>query len=205
MSSNQFYNFQGVNYPFSRKSFTGKLKFKEKHEFDRKSVIKAKEIIIAFSFFANDRYRTAAAMFRYRIDEFTYISMQTTLWTGDPFYRTIQPIYEDYPNSSGYEDMTGSRFTANSHGILAMQIIRLLPYQQQVLMNLGIDAEQVRHALQNRFIHDMPFIPKGWHLPRQPHIPMVAEDGKPYLYQEGQVIRKARFWGNVNINTPIFY
>jgi hypothetical protein len=34
---------------------------------------------------------------------------------------------------------------------------------------------------------------------------MVAEDGKPYLYQEGQVIRKARFWGNVNINTPIFY
>jgi hypothetical protein len=190
------YNFYNDENQMSQKTATISL------QFDRLTFLTEND---AFSFFANDRYRTAAAMFRYRIDEFTYISMQTTLWTGDPFYRTIQPIYEDYPNSSGYEDMTGSRFTANSHGILAMQIIRLLPYQQQVLMNLGIDAEQVRHALQNRFIHDMPFIPKGWHLPRQPHIPMVAEDGKPYLYQEGQVIRKARFWGNVNINTPIFY
>jgi hypothetical protein len=159
----------------------------------------------AFSFFANDRYRTAAAKFVYRMDDFTYISMQTTLWTGDPFYMTIQPIYDNYPNPSGYEDMTGARFTENSHGILAVQIIRLLPYQQQVSMNLGIDAEQVRHALQNRFIHDMPFIPKGWNPPRQPHIPMVASDGKPYLFQEGQEIRKARFWGNLNMNVPVFY
>ena len=149
----------------------------------------------AFSFIPHDRYRTAGAAFRYRIDEFTYIALQTTLWTGDPFYMTVQPIYHDYPNPSGYEDMSGSRFTENSHGIFAAQIIRLLPYNQQVSMNLGIDAEQVRHALQNRFIHDLPFIPKGWNPPRQPHIPMVAEDGKPYLFQEGQVIRKSRFWG----------
>lgn len=159
----------------------------------------------AFSFIPQDRYRTAAAMFRYRIDDFTYIALQTTLWTGNPFYTTVQPIYENYPNPSGYEDMTGARFTENSHGILAAQIVRLLPYQQQVVMNLGIDAEQIRHVLQNRFIHDMPFIPKGWNPPRQPHIPMVADDGKPYLFQEGQVIRKARWWGNLNINAPYFY
>jgi hypothetical protein len=72
-------------------------------------------------------------------------------------------------------------------------------------MNLGIDAEQVRHALQNRFIHDMPFIPKGLNPPRQPHIPMVAADGKPYLFREGQEIRKARLWGNINVNAPVFY
>jgi hypothetical protein len=159
----------------------------------------------AFSFIANDRYRTAAAKFVYRINELTYISIQSTLWTGNPFYMTIQPIYENYPNPSGYEDMTGARFTENSHGILAAQIIRLLPYQQQVSMNLGIDAEQVRHALQNRFIHDMPFIPKGLNPPRQPHIPMVAADGKPYLFREGQEIRKARLWGNINVNAPVFY
>lgn len=171
-------------------------------QFDRLTFITEND---AFSFFPNDRYRTAAAMFRYRLDEFTYLAMQTTLWTGDPFYMTIQPIYNGYPNPSGYEDMTGARFADNSHGILAMQIIRLLPYQQQISMNIGIDAEQVRHGLQNRFIHDMPFIPKGWNPPRQPHIPMVADDGKPYLYKDGQVIRKARFWNNFNMNTPIFY
>lgn len=159
----------------------------------------------AFSFIPHDRYRTAGAAFRYQIDEFTYIALQMTLWTGDPFYMTVQPIYDDYPNPSGYEDMSGSRFTDNSHGILAAQIIRLLPYQQQVSMNAGVDAEQIRHALQNRFIHDLPFIPKGWNPPRQPHIPMVAADGKPYLYREGQTIRKARFWGNVNMNAPYFY
>lgn len=159
----------------------------------------------AFSFIPHDRYRTAGAAFRYRMNEFTYIALQTTLWTGDPFYMTVQPIYDNYPNPSGYEDMTGSRFTNNSHGILAAQIIRLLPYHQQVSMNIGIDAEQVRHALQNRFIHDLPFIPKGWNPPRQPHIPMVADDGKPYLFQEGQLIRKARWWGNLNINAPYFY
>ena len=159
----------------------------------------------AFSFIPHDRYRTAGATFRYRMDEFTYLALQMTLWTGDPFYMTVQPIYDDYPNPSGYEDMSGARFTDNSHGILAAQIIRLLPYHQQVSMNVGIDAEQVRHVLQNRLIHDLPFIPKGWNPPRQPHIPMVAEDGKPYLYREGQVIRKARFWGNVNMNTPYFY
>lgn len=159
----------------------------------------------AFSFIPHDRYRTAGATFRYRIDEFTYLALQTTLWTGDPFYMTVQPIYDNYPNPSGYEDMSGARFAENSHGILAAQIIRLLPFQQQVSMNFGIDAEQVRHALQNRFIHDIPFIPKGWNPPRQPHIPMVSEDGKPYLFQEGQVIRKARWWGNVNMNSPYFY
>lgn len=159
----------------------------------------------AFSFIPHDRYRTAGATFRYRMDEFTYLALQMTLWTGDPFYMTVQPIYDDYPNPSGYEDMSGARFTDNSHGILAAQIIRLLPYHQQVSMNVGIDAEQVRHVLQNRLIHDLPFIPKGWNPPRQPHIPMVAEDGKPYLYRKGQVIRKARFWGNVNMNTPYFY
>jgi hypothetical protein len=159
----------------------------------------------AFSFFANDRYRTAAATFRYRIDELTYFSIQSTLWTGDPFYQTIQPIYRNYPNPSGYEDMTGSRFTENSHGILAAQIIRLLPYQQQISMNIGIDAEQVRHTLQNRFIHDLPFIPKSLNPPRQPHIPMVASDGKPYLYQAGQTIRPSRFWFNLNMNAPTFY
>ncbi len=159
----------------------------------------------AFSWIANDRYRTAGALFRYRLDEFTYFSLQTTLWTGDPFYSTIQPIFKNYPNPSGYEDMTGSRFTDNSHGILAMQIIRLLPYQQQVSMNIGIDAEQIRHTLQNRFIHDLPFIPKRFNPRRQPHIPMVADDGQPFLFQDGQVIRKARWWGNFNMNAPIFY
>lgn len=159
----------------------------------------------AFSFIPQDRYRTAGAAFRYKISEFTYFALQTTLWTGDPFYMTVKPIYEGYPNPSGYEDMTGARFTKNSHGILAVQIIRLLPYQQQVSMNLGMDAEQIRHVLQNRFIHDLPFIPKGWNPPRQPHIPMVAVDGQPYLFQDGQEIRKARFWGNLNVNAPYFY
>lgn len=159
----------------------------------------------AFSFIPQDRYRTAGASFRYQIDEYTYVALQTTLWTGDPFYTTIRPIYDNYPSPSGYEDMTGARFSYNSHGILAAQIIRLLPYQQQVSSNIGIDAEQVRHFIQNRLIHDLPFLPKRWHIKRQPHIPMVAADGQPYLFQQDQTIRSPRFWGNINVNAPYFY
>ena len=159
----------------------------------------------AFSFVPHDRYRTAGAFFRYQLDAHTFIALQTTLWTGDPFYSTIQPMYDNYPSPSGYEDMTGARFAHNSHGILAAQIVRLLPYQQAVSANLGIDAEQVRHFIQNRLIHDLPFIPKKCNIRRQPHIPMVASDGQPYLFQHGQTIRPSRFWGNINLNAPYFY
>ena len=102
-------------------------------------------------------------------------------------------------------DTVGGVYANTSHGLLSTQIKCNIGYSQNVQLNMGVDAEQVRNAVQNKLIHDMRFIPKKWNKAKNCHIPMLDTNNNPYLYAEDQKIRKAKLYLNAFTNANIFY
>jgi hypothetical protein len=148
-----------------------------------------------------DRFRTGAFLLQYQYQDFQF-GINTTLWTGQMGCKVNDG---SYPSAHGCMDTTGATYAHYSHGLLSAQVKYIAPYYQTAQLSLGIDAEQVRHAVQNRFIHDMPFVPKKWNKANNAHIPMLDDKGEQYLYKEGQKIRPARFYYNVFLNPALFY
>ena len=94
---------------------------------------------------------------------------------------------------------------AYSHGILSAQV-QYAWYGFQILgAEVGIDSEKVRHAVQNRFIHDMNFMPDKWVTTENPHVPMRDAKGGQYLFREGQTIEPAEPFVEVSMNPSLFY
>lgn len=91
----------------------------------------------------------------------------------------------------------------SSHGLLSLQVNYHAGYSQNLQANAGVDAEQVRNVVQNKIIHDLPFLPKRWN--KNCHIPMIDSEGKQYLYQENQKIRRPKVLLNVFGNPGLFY
>ena len=143
----------------------------------------------------DDRFRTGSFAISRR-DSLWEWGTQVLLWTGDTRSPGVRKVRDSpYPGRYGYRDMAEAQYGAFSHGIWTMQAARALPYGQVAALRLGIDAEPVRHVLQNRLLHDMPLLPARWNGARNPHVPMVAADGQPYLFQPGQRMRPLRpYW-----------
>ncbi len=149
-----------------------------------------------------DKFRTGAMGITYQVDSLQLV-LQTTHWTGKAFDGTR--VYDSlYPGKYGYRDLSNVKYGKYSHGILSMGINYLWKYSQTFRLEAGIDAEQVRHALQNRLIHDFPLLPhKGKY--ENMHYPMLQPDGSPYTYKKDQTIRKPRFYFQPGINPFMFY
>lgn len=150
-----------------------------------------------------DRFRTAACLIQYQHENQFQAAVNCSMWTGSMGGRheTMRPEFY----SGCYMDTTGGVYTNVSHGLLSAQFRYHAGYSQNVQLNAGVDAEQVRNALQNRIIHDMRFIPKKWNKARNCHIPMLDETNAPYLYEEGQKIRRPRLFLNAFTNANLFY
>jgi hypothetical protein len=104
-----------------------------------------------------------------------------------------------------YMDTTGSIYPHTSHGLLSAQFKYNVGYAQNIQLNIGADAEQIRNVVQNKIIHDMRFLPKKWIKHQNCHIPMLDDKGEQYLYKEGQKIRPAKFYFNWFSNANLFY
>jgi hypothetical protein len=102
-------------------------------------------------------------------------------------------------------DTTGAVYRKTSGGMLSAQFRYNAGYLQNVQANVGVDAEQIRNAVQNKFIHDMRFIPKKWNKSHNCHLPMLDEQGEQYLFRPGQKIRKPRPYLNLYANANVFY
>lgn len=155
-----------------------------------------------------DRYRTGGFLLEYRYQDFKF-GLNSTLWTDD--YSICKKILDsDYPARFGYKDDRNVNFNGKSIGILNAQVKylpnpRYNPTNQVIQANIGIDSERLRNVLQNRFIHDHVFIPKNW-ITRNPcHIPMEAEGGGQYLFEENKRIEKTHFYFNIGANQSLFY
>lgn len=150
-----------------------------------------------------DRFRTAAFLVQYQYEDQFQAAISCVMWTGKMGFK--HEIKRPEFNYDCYMDTLGSVYANTSHGLLSAQVKYNMGYSQNVQLNAGIDAEQIRNAVQNQLIHDMRFLPKKWNKAKNCHIPMLDTYGNPYLYAEDQKIRKAKLFLNLFSNANVFY
>lgn len=149
-----------------------------------------------------DRFRTGAFLIQYQYKNIFQAAVNCTMWTGKMGNQCRMD--KEFPHV-GYIDTTGGLYTNYSHGLLSAQFKLNAGMGQNAQLNLGVDAEQVRNAIQNRLIHDMIIIPRKWFTPINCHIPMLDENGNQYLYRKGQKIKRPNFYWNAFSNASLFY
>lgn len=152
----------------------------------------------------SDRYRTAGIYIGYRIDS-TRIGVNTTLWHGNSNSPLAKNNYDTSFARYGYKDLSLTEHGRTSHGLISIQGEQSLQYGQIIRANFGIDSERVRNVIQNKIIHDMYFLPKKWIKTKNLHIPMLDENGNPYIYKQDQKLKNVRFFLQTGINSPMFY
>jgi len=149
----------------------------------------------------SDQYRTGALHLSYRSNRILY-AMHQVMWTGE---KGKQIRNSNYPSRQGYRDMYHSRYGLYSHGIIYFNISLLMPYNQIFQIGAGVDADQIRHIIQNKFLHDVIFLPKKFSNKNNAHFPMISQDGKMYLFEKTQKIRKPIPYIQTQLNPSLFY
>lgn len=150
-----------------------------------------------------DRFRTGAFLLMYQYQNLYQFAVNCTMWTGQMGNRQNLDAASAFAHC--YMDSLGGRYTNYSHGMLSLQMKTALPYYQNLQVNVGIDAEQIRNSVQNKVFHDMVMLPKKWRPKNNCHIPMLDSNGNQYLYKEGQKIKSARLFLNAFANPSLFY
>lgn len=148
-----------------------------------------------------DRFRTGAFLLQYQ-DKNIQFAINCTLWTG----KMGSSIRSDslFPYC-GYMNTVDGVYSNLSHGLLSGQVKFANEFGQYLQANAGIDAEQIRNAVQNRFIHDMIILPRKWYKPINCHIPMIDSNNEQYLYHPNQKIRKPKLFLNGYSSPNVFY
>jgi hypothetical protein len=188
------YSFNYYFNPIGTSQQTGILSF----QFNRFSFLAENDI---FARPKLDRFRTGAFLFQYRKDK-TQIGVNSTLFTGQMGKKVHD---EKYPYSNLYKSSSEGKYTSSSHGLLSAQFQYILPNHHKIQANLGVDAELVRHAIQNRLIHDQIFLPKKWQSKTGAHIPIIDQNGEQFLFKKDQKIKKPSLYFNLFSNPSIFY
>lgn len=130
---------------------------------------------------ANDRFRTGHLYASYQYNEFKF-GTGINIWTGETRDSRWEKIHLDKcPN--GFRILEDLPYGKTSHGIFYGTIAYQLPYTQTTSLRIGIDSEQIRHGFQNRFAHDLIFLPKRMKR-TTPHYPRLDEHGCPVFYRE---------------------
>lgn len=151
-----------------------------------------------------DKFRTAAMRIGYQ-DSVQSISTSFILWTGNKDHPNTKRINSSDFSRYGYFDLSDTPFGKYSHGILAMDYARQLPFANQIRVSAGYDHEKIRNAIQNKFMHDLPIWPRKWNTANSRHVPMVDKEGNSFLYKNNQKIRDGQFYWGIFLNSPDFY
>lgn len=153
-----------------------------------------------FSGNGRDRFRTSFTQLNYH-NEMINVKLNTQLWTGETWGTELKNL-DDKPYPVGYKDLRNTLYGKNSHGILSVGVDYHLFEGNSLSASIGIDSERVRHGLQNRFMHDKPFIPKKW---RKPNVnyPMLDQYGLPV--HDKDEARKTKLYFQFGLNQPTTY
>ncbi len=134
-----------------------------------------------------DRFRTGTLQLMY-MDSVQQIGLNMRMWTGET--RGAKVIENStYPSSRGYKDLSQSLYGKHSHCILSVSFARGFDFSP-INFELGIDDERIRHFFQNKLIHDFPYFLKTNPM-RNRHLPMLDENGLPYVEPNTQRLRKS--------------
>lgn len=153
----------------------------------------------------SDRFRSAGIQLYYRTKQIKYAT-NVILWHGNAFAKGSKSYTKtDYPARWGFKDFNKSKYGKFSNGIWSTQVNLLLPNMQVVNFDIGIDSEKVRHMVQNRFTHDMCFLPDKLVINKLLHYPMIDDKGNLYLFKKNQKIKPSTFYLNLAFNQNLFY
>jgi hypothetical protein len=144
---------------------------------------------------AKDRFRTGHLTLNYRYDLFKY-TLGLYIWTGE----TKNSIWQKVPLDkcpSGFRILEDLPYGRTSHGIVYGGASYNLGYGQIANARIGIDSEQIRHGFQNRFIHDLIFLPPNVER-NTPHYPRLDENGCAVFEKDS--VRKDRFYFQLGLN-----
>ncbi|MEO6302013.1 MAG: polymorphic toxin type 23 domain-containing protein [Bacteroidia bacterium] len=150
-----------------------------------------------------DRFRTGAFLIQYQYKDIYQAGINCTMWTGK-MGRSVDIDHRGVYTKC-YMDTTNGLYSTVSHGLLSAQFKYNVGFSQNIQANIGVDAEQVRNVVQNRFIHNMRFVPKKLNKTHNCHIPMIDDKGEQYLFKDGQKIKKPRLYSNFFLNANLFY
>jgi hypothetical protein len=145
---------------------------------------------------AKDRFRTGIIEVKYAFSEHTSFFTNFYIWTGETRNSVwVKESSDKCPN--GYRILEPLPYGKTSHGIWSIGVHHQLFPHHVFSGKIGIDSEQIRHLIQNRFTHDLIFMPKQF--PRNtPHYPRLNSDGKTVF--DKREIRKNRFYFQLNLN-----
>ncbi|MES2799596.1 MAG: polymorphic toxin type 23 domain-containing protein [Bacteroidota bacterium] len=144
-----------------------------------------------------DRFRTGHFVAQYRLNEDVKISAGLNIWTGETRHSIWQHI-ETEKMPSGFRVLEDLLYGRTSHGVLYAGVHYRIPFYGQVAQaRIGIDSEHIRHAVQNRLMHDLLFLPKKIER-NTPHYPRLDEEGCPVF--EKELVRKNRFYFQLGSN-----
>jgi hypothetical protein len=153
-----------------------------------------------FSGNGRDRFRTSFTQLNYH-NEMLNIKLNTQLWTGETWGTELKNI-EEKPYPKGYKDLRNTLYGRESHGIVAVGIDYYLYFGNSLSAIIGIDSEAFRNSLQNKFMHDKPFVPKKW---RNPNVnyPMLDQFGLPI--HDKKEAKKSSLFFQFGFNQPTTY
>lgn len=151
---------------------------------------------------AKDRFRSGIIEVSYRYREMKFFT-DLYIWTGETRHSVWnREPYEGAPN--GFRSLESLPYGKTSHGIWSIGMRSLilpsydLPYISRVYsFKTGIDSEQIRHYFQNKFSHDLVFMPKSYKR-TTPHYPRLDKNGKP-VFTKGER-RSDRFYFQASVN-----
>lgn len=149
---------------------------------------------------AKDRFRTGHARIVYS-DSACQFALGVNLWTGETANTTWRKVCSPkMPN--GYRMLEEQAYGGTSHGILYLEGRLNGPFDQQPGIRIGIDSEEIRHQIQNRWFHDLVFMPKKFER-STPHYPRVDENGCAVF--DRQYRRKDRLFVQLGLNDYEFH
>jgi len=144
---------------------------------------------------AKDRFRTGHFTVNYRYQDLKFTT-GLYLWTGE----TANSVWQKVPLDqcpSGFRILEDLPYGRTSHGILYGGISMNLGLGQSGNFRVGWDSERVRHAVQNRFTHDLIFLPKSFKR-NTPHYPRLDPNGCAVF--DDSLIRKDKFYMQFGLN-----
>ena len=144
-----------------------------------------------------DRFRTGGITLSYTYEDWVF-GITYMGWTGDPKSSGVKKYPNStYPSKTGYKDIRDGTLGRFSNGITALQAESFTDYGQVYRFQAGLDSEQARNVMQNKFIHE--WMTNGY------HYPMLTPEGDPYLFEEEQQIRPSRIYLEGMLNPTLFY
>jgi hypothetical protein len=148
-----------------------------------------------FAFLPFDRFRTGSFHVVYE-DSVQRIGLHTALWTGET---KGAPTQQAKQTRYGIKNNSKLLYGNTSAGLLFASYARRLPQGMNGFVQCGIDHEKVRNFFQNKLIHDNKIVhalnPKN----KNPHIPMIDENGNAITDATKQKIRKGKLFWSVGI------